>query len=312
MPGAATTALAAPASATFAIAASSLTFAAYQLACPTVLYRHHRRSADHVVVRRHAVVIGAGAGHGEQVAGVQVRRELDIASDLVAGLAVSAGHGDALLDSQWMPVRQRHRVLRAVQRHPRVVAHSAVYRNEGAPARLRLDRAHPVQGDAGPAADAPTGLDHDGRPGEMFRGAGFVQCVLDDVGQLFEVEFPITGDKGDRMAAADVEFGQNDAVPGADVGHGGDHPANRLAVQRRIGHLRADMAVQPDQVEDGMRQHPAYRVGGVSLREGEAELLVADTGGDRGVSVDVDVRGHPDEHRLPPAGQTRDVCDLDV
>ena len=72
------------------------------------------------------------------------------------------------------------------------------------------------------------------------------------------------------------------------------------------------MAVQPDQVEDGMRQHPVYRVGGVTLCEGEAELLVADTGGDRAVSVDVDVRSHPDEHRLAPAGQARDVGDLDV
>ena len=168
---------------------------------------------------------------------MQVSRKLDVASDLVAGLTVPAGYGDALLVSERVPVRQRHRVLRAIQRHPRVVAHSAVYRDEGAPARLGLDRAHPVQGDTGPAADAPAGFNHDGRPGEMLRGAGLVQCVLDDTGQLVEVEFPITRDIGDRVATADVEFGKDDSVSGADVGHGGDHPVNRFAVQRRISHL---------------------------------------------------------------------------
>jgi hypothetical protein len=49
-------------------------FAADQLADPTVLDRHHRRSADHVVVRRHAVVVRTGTGHGQQVAGMQVCR----------------------------------------------------------------------------------------------------------------------------------------------------------------------------------------------------------------------------------------------
>ena len=51
------------------------------------------------------------------------------------------------------------------------------------------------------------------------------------------------------MAATDIQLGQDDAVPGADVGHGGDHPANRFAVERSIGDLRAEMTVQPDQVE---------------------------------------------------------------
>ena len=78
------------------------------------------------------------------------------------------------------------------------------------------------------------------------------------------------------MAAADVQFGQDDAVRGADVGHDGDHPVDRLAVERRVGDLRADMAVQPDQVEDRVRQHPLHRVGGVVPGEREPELLVAE------------------------------------
>ena len=71
----------------------------------------------------------------------------------------------------------------------------------------------------------------------MLRGARLVERVLDGAGQLVEVEFGITGDVGDPMAPADVQFGQDDAIPGADIGHGGDHPANRFAVQGRIGHL---------------------------------------------------------------------------
>jgi hypothetical protein len=114
------------------------------------------------------------------------------------------------------------------------------------------------------------------------------------------------------VATADVQLGEDDAVLGADVGHGGDHPMYGLAVQCRVGDLRADVAVQPDQVEDRVRQHALYRVGGVVLGEGEPELLVADAGGNRAVSVDVDVRGHPDEHRLALTGQSRQVGDLDA
>src|SRR5262249_9391600 len=46
--------------------------------------------------------------------------------------------------------------------------------------------------------------------------------------------------------------------------------------------------------------------------EGEPKLLVADTGGDRAMSVDVDVRGDPDEDRLAPAGQAREGGDFDA
>ena len=62
----------------------------------------------------------------------------------------------------------------------------------------------------------------------MFGRAGFFQCVVDDVGQLVEGELPVT---------ADAEFGQDDSVCGSDVGHGRDRPANRFAVERRIGYL---------------------------------------------------------------------------
>ena len=59
-----------------------------------------------------------------------------------------------------------------------------------------------------------------------------------------------------------------------------------------------------------MRQHSRHRVGGMPTFEGEPELLVADPGGDGAVAVDVDVRGHPDQHPLPSLRQTREVGDL--
>lgn len=140
-------------------------FAADQFPGPALADRHQRRAPDHVVVRRHAVVVGAGTGHGQQVTRAQIGGQPDVAGDLVAGLAVPARHRDPLLEAQRMPVGQRDGIPRAVQRHPRVVAHAAVDGDEGPPAALRLHRAHPVQGHPGPTADGPARLHHDLRAG---------------------------------------------------------------------------------------------------------------------------------------------------
>ena len=112
------------------------------------------------------------------------------------------------------------------------------------------------------------------------------------------------------MSAADVEFVQDHAVRGSDVGHGGDHPADGLAVQRRIGDLRSDVTVQSDQLEKWLVQNPFHCVGGVTAGEGEAELLVVDAGRHRGVAVDVDVGCHPDQHPLRPSHFAGQVGDL--
>ncbi len=58
----------------------------------------------------------------------------------------------------------------------------------------------------------------------MFGGTGRVQCVFDDDGEVVEFELAVTADVRDRVPAADVELGEDDAVPGPDVGHRGDHP----------------------------------------------------------------------------------------
>ena len=76
-----------------------------------------------------------------------------------------------------------------------------------------------------------------------------------------------------------------------------DHPANRLAVQVRLADLRADIAGQAHQIEDGVCEQALHGVGGMVTAEGEPEFLVADPGGHRVVAVDVDVGGHPQDDR---------------
>ena len=112
------------------------------------------------------------------------------------------------------------------------------------------------------------------------------------------------------MSAADVEFVQDHAVPGPDVGHGGDHPADGLAVQGRVGDLRSDVTVQPDQIQKWLVQNPFHRVGGVTAGEGEAELLVVDARRHRGMAVDVDVGCHPDQYPLRPSHLAGQIGDL--
>ncbi len=146
----------------------------------------------------------------------------------------------------------------------------------------------------------------------MLGGAGRIQRVVDHACQLVEVELRIARQIRDRMAATDVEFGEDHAVPGADVGHRGDHPANRFAVEPGVGDLRTDMTVQADQVEVGVGEHPGNRLGGPPGVECEPELLVADPGGDGAVPVNVDVGRDPDEHPLPLGRQTGEIGDLDA
>src|SRR6202035_3307073 len=114
-------------------------FATYEFADAAVGNRDQRRTPDHVVVGRHAVVVGPGTGHREQVPGVYVCRKVDVARDLIAGLAVPTDDGDRFRRANRMAICQGHRVLRAVERHPGVVAHAAVNSDERAPTWLALD-----------------------------------------------------------------------------------------------------------------------------------------------------------------------------
>src|ERR1700683_3973183 len=94
------------------------------------------------------------------------------------------------------------------------------------------------------------------------------------------------------MAATDIELPQNDAVVVTDVGHRSDHAPDGVVVVARVGYLRSEMAVQPDEVQRRLIQHPPHRAGCLTTRQGEPELLVDHTGRQCAVTMDVDIRNH--------------------
>ncbi|SIL16661.1 Uncharacterised protein [Mycobacteroides abscessus subsp. abscessus] len=114
------------------------------------------------------------------------------------------------------------------------------------------------------------------------------------------------------MAATDIELTQDHAVPGPDVGHRRDHAADGLAVQRTVGDLRADVAVQAHQVQQGLIQHAAGSLDGVAIVQWEAELLIRDPRRHRRMSVDVDIGGDPHQHALALREAGRQEHDLGV
>ena len=85
-----------------------------QFARLPVPHGDQRRPAHHVVVRRHAVVVGTRARHRQQVTGVNVGGQRYVAGDLVTGFAVPARDGDGLSRCHRMPVGKGHRVFGAV------------------------------------------------------------------------------------------------------------------------------------------------------------------------------------------------------
>ena len=95
---------------------------------------------------------------------------------------------------------------------------------------------------------------------------------------------------GDAEAAAEVELGQLDPVLVADLGEQAEHAPGRDLEARRVEDLRADVAVQPAQLEAGPREHPADRLGARRRRQREAELLVLVRGRDELVGVRLDAR----------------------
>jgi hypothetical protein len=101
-----------------------------------------------------------------------------------------------------------------------------------------------------------------------------VERILDEVSQHVEIQLRVAGHIRDAVPATDVQFGQYHPMPRADLGHQWDHLADGVAVERRVGHLRTDMALQTDQLEQRMSQYPLDRTGGVPVLRRGAELLV--------------------------------------
>ena len=112
------------------------------------------------------------------------------------------------------------------------------------------------------------------------------------------------------MAATDIELPQNDAVVVPDVGHRCDHAADCLVVVVRVGDLRSEMAVQPDEVQRRLIEYPPYRAGCLATRQGEPELLIEYPGRQCAVTMDVDIRNHAYQNPLAAAHMPGKECDF--
>ena len=155
-----------------------------------------------------------------------------------------------------------------------------------------------VDGDRPRPDDPAAGLDRQRRHGEAVRRALALDdgaqrpAHVDDVGRVVR-----TGVR-DAEPAAEVELGQLDAELVAHLGEQPDHPVRRDLEAAGVEDLRADVRVQPDQLEPGRRQHPAYGVERVAADQREAELLVLVRGRDELVGVRLDADGAADQDAL--------------
>ena len=82
-----------------------------------------------------------------------------------------------------------------------------------------------------------------------------------------------------------------------------EHPPGGHLEAAGVEDLRADVRVQPGELERGQRQHPPDRLVGGAGREREAELLVVVRGRHELVGVRLDPGRHPDQDPRPDAGQ---------
>ena len=108
--------------------------------------------------------------------------------------------------------------------------------------------------------------------------------------RLGQVGRVVAGDVGDAEAAAEVELGQLDAVLVADRRPSSADDAVRGDLEAgRVEDLRADVGVQPDQLERRQRRATATDgLGRVAAGQREAELLVLVGGRDELVGVRLD------------------------
>ena len=86
-------------------------------------------------------------------------------------------------------------------------------------------------------------------------------------------------------AAAGAELAQREAVPVAHLGRERDEHGRGIGQRLRLVDLRADVAVQPDQLQPRRLHRQADRSFGVTRGDGEAELGVQVAGLDVGVGV---------------------------
>ena len=132
-------------------------------------------------------------------------------------------------------------------------------------------------------------------------------------GQLLRRGRRVDAGVGDAEAAAEVELGQRGAGPIGELGVQAQRPSGRDLEALGVEDLRADVGVDPGQVQRRLLEAGLQRLGRRAAGDGEAELLVLVGGGDVLVGVRLDARGDPHHHPRPYAqlgGQLTQPGDL--
>ena len=202
-----------------------------------------------------------------------------------------------------------------VERRADVVAHPAVDADVAADLvvaeRDVLDGADLVKRDRARPGDRAAGLTGDTRHRQLGVGA-FLPHHLADLGDhLRGRRRVVLVGVGDAEAAAEVHRGhlgqRRRAVLVAHLGQQAHHPVRGDLEAVGVEDLRADVAVQADQLERARVEHAADSLRGVPRGQRETELLVLVGGRDELVRVRLDADGDADQHRLDDVVARRDV-----
>ena len=96
-----------------------------------------------------------------------------------------------------------------------------------------------------------------------MRGALGPEHAADPVREAGQAEGLVSGYVPNRVASAQIELGQRHAIAVPHRGHEPDQPGRGQLIGLRLGELRTDMAMQADELELGVGEHLAHRVGRV-------------------------------------------------
>ena len=200
-------------------------------------------------------------------------------------------------------------VRRVIQSRPDVVAHPSVDGDVRASQPTvqveRLDRAHLVQGEDRRTDDRPTRLD-----GQPRRAEPVSECLaLDDgpqpLGDVCRAHRVVSGDVRDAQPTAEIDLRELDPVQVVHPCQQVQHAMGAHLEGRGVEDLRADVAVDPDELEPLDREHPLDGLLGGAGSQREPELLILMSRRHELVGVRLDAHGGPDEHPLPRASTPR-------
>src|SRR5579875_3338266 len=256
-----------------------------------------RLALPYNVVRRHPEAVRARAPHRQEIAGL---RRLELAGPGQEGPALAHRPHDVGDDAR--ALARTHRadgVVGAVERGAQEIVHRSVDDHEAlGGGGLAVDDARDEH--AGVADEGAARLEHERERQPREPGPERGRVSLRCGGRLLVV--------GDAHAAAQVEVPQLGREPGiGELIEQVPHAAEGIDEGRRVGELRADVAVDADRGD--VRQRVRAAIGGERVGDGDAELALLHAGGDVRVRLRVDVGVHPQRDRCADAEACGDALD---